>query len=351
MAANTFGKIFQLTSFGESHGSAIGGVIDGCPAGLKVDLVSIQDWLDERSPGKNNYATERNENDQVTFISGLLEGVTTGHPIAFLVHNKDQKSSDYSDLKNAFRPGHADKTYFEKYGLRDENGGGRSSARTTIALVVAGALAYQLLQKVSSIEIVSYISQIEKIAIDESKVSMKNFIFQDKNFLCPDMDSMQLMKEKLNELKEKGDTTGGIISCRVTNMLPSLGEPLYHKLSAALAHAMLSINAAKGFEYGDGFASASSLGSMHNDTTDTNHAGGMEGGISNGKDLFFRVAFKPISSIKTPQLMETKDGNIEIKSIVGRHDPCPVIRAVPIVRALTALVLADMYLLNRISKL
>lgn len=360
MAGNTFGRIFQLSSFGESHGAAIGGVIDGCPAGLSIDLDMIRQDLARRKPGQSKITTDRNESEEFEILSGIYEGQTLGSPIAFIIRNKDAKSSDYLALKNVYRPSHADFTYQEKYGIRDFRGGGRSSARETAVRVFAGAIAKQLLSG-SNMKIFAYVSQIGGISCNLSHDQIKLDRIEKSMVRCPDEESSNRMIEYLEKLKQEGDTTGGIITCVIKNVPLGLGEPVYSKLQADLAAACMSINAAHGFEYGSGFAGAAMNGSTHNDpfitdqsgkiSTTSNHSGGIQGGISNGMDIYFRVAFKPVSTIKKVQKTVNTSGEEVSISPEGRHDPCVVPRAVPIVEAMAALVLADHQLRNLSSKI
>ncbi len=354
MAFNSFGNLLQLTTFGESHGTAIGGVIDGFPAGMKVDFNAIQQELDRRRPGQSAIVTQRKEADTVEFMSGIFEGITTGASIGFQIQNTNQKPKDYNHNTNVYRPSHADYTYDKKYGVRDFRGGGRTSARETANWVVAGALAKQL---ISHININAFTSSVGTIYIDKPYQDL-DFTKTDSNIVrCPDTASAEKMIAKIKEIKKQGDTVGGTITCVVQNVPIGLGEPIFQKLHAALGSAMLTINAVKGFEYGSGFCGAKMRGSEHNDEfieagkTATNLSGGIQGGISNGMDIYFRVAFKPVATIMTKQ--QTIDSDDSIVSIQGkgRHDPCVVPRAIPIVEALTALVLADFYLLNRTRKI
>ena len=351
---NTFGHIFRLTSFGESHGEAVGGIIDGCPAGVSVDLEFIQSELNRRKPGQSEITTPRKEDDKVEFLSGIFGGKTTGTPIGFLVRNTNQHSSDYDNNRNVYRPSHADYTYEVKYGIRDHRGGGRSSARETIARVVGGALAKQIL-KTQGISIQAYTSQVGSIKLDESTLFDFNNI--EKNPVrCPDPQKAEEMIALINEVKNSGDTIGGIISCVCSGVPVGLGEPVFRKLQAALASAMLSINAAKGFEYGMGFESVLHKGSEINDLftkdpegkirTRTNYSGGIQGGISNGENIYFRVAFKPVATILQEQETVDKGGNEIILKAKGRHDPCVVPRAVPIVEAMAAITILDYLLLT-----
>lgn len=353
MAFNTFGNLLRLTTFGESHGIAIGGVIDGFPAGMKVDFDAIQKELDRRKPGQSAIVTQRKEPDTVQFLSGIFEGVTTGASISFQIQNTNQKSKDYNHNTNIYRPSHADYTYDKKYGTRDYRGGGRTSARETANWVVAGALAKQL---IAHININAFTSSVGDIFIDKPYQDL-DFTKIDSNIVrCPDTVSAEKMIDKIKEIKKQGDTIGGTITCVAQNVPVGLGEPIFHKLHAELGKAMLSINAVKGFEFGSGFCGAKMQGSEHNDAfiadgkTKTNLSGGIQGGISNGMDIYFRVAFKPVATIMQNQQTIDSDGNIAEIHGKGRHDPCVVPRAIPIVEALTALVLADFYLLNRTRK-
>ena len=354
MAGNTFGNIFRLTTFGESHGKAIGGIIDGCPAGLQLDIETIQNDLNRRKPGQSEIVTQRKEPDAVNFLSGIFEGVTTGTPIGFTIENADQKSKDYSHIKDAYRPSHADYTYDKKYGIRDYRGGGRSSARETACRVVAGAVAKQLLK---DIKINAFTSSVGDIFVNKPYQDL-DFNKTEANLVrCPDEAVAEKMIARIKEIRKQGDTIGGTITCVLQNVPVGLGEPVFDKLHAELGKAMLSINAVKGFEYGSGFCGVSMKGSEHNDlfnadgTTQTNLSGGIQGGISNGMDIYFRVAFKPVSTIMQKQKTLDKYGNIVEIQGRGRHDPCVVPRAVPIVEAMAALVIADYYLLNKTSKL
>ena len=351
---NTFGNLFRLTTFGESHGLYIGGVIDGCPAGLKLDLNFIKKELDRRRPGQSKITTSRVEKDNVNFISGINQGKTTGASIAFLIANNDKKSSDYSQMESSFRPSHADFTYTKKYGLRDYRGGGRSSARETANWVVAGSVAKQIIE---NIDITAYVSSIGAVELKYSYKDLDLTMVNQNIVRCPDNEVAKRMILNINEAKSKGDTLGGVISCVVRGVPIGWGEPIFNKLHACLGKAMLSINAVKGFEYGSGFSSAKMKGSEHNDSflkdgvTKTNFSGGIQGGISNGMDIYFNVAFKPTSSINIIQdTINDKNENIKM-SINGRHDPCVVPRAVPVVEAMTALVLTDFYLINKTSKI
>ena len=356
---NTIGRIFRLTSFGESHGSAIGGVIDGCPAGLKVDLDFIQRELDRRKPGQSHITTQRAESDQVEFLSGIFEGQTTGTPIGFIIRNQDHHSSDYNDLKDVYRPSHADYTYDQKYGMRDHRGGGRSSARETIARVVAGSIAKQLLAGLG-ITIRAFVSQVGEVSLNKSYQEVDFDLIESNIVRCPDPETSLRMIARIEDAGRNHDTVGGVISGVITGVPSGWGEPVFNKLHADLGHAMLGINAVKGFEYGSGFAGTELSGSQHNDifvktgdrvTTVTNHSGGIQGGISNGQDIYWRVAFKPIATLLKEQKTINKDQQETTVNPKGRHDPCVLPRAVPIVEAMAAIVLADHYLLGRLSRI
>ena len=358
---NSFGNIFKLTSFGESHGSSIGGIIDGCPSGLSIDLNFIQEELDRRRPGQSKITTSRIEGDKVVFMSGIFEGKTTGTPIGFTISNNNFKSEDYDKIKNVFRPSHADFTYQEKYGLRDYRGGGRSSARETACRVVAGAVA-KLILKTYKIEISAYVLSVGNIFANEDNLSFDNISnSKETNIVrCPDKNAALKMIDFISEIKKKGNTVGGQIKCHVKGVPLGIGEPVFDKLHADLGKAMLSINAVKGFEYGSGFEGSKMLGSDHNDefesingkvSTKTNFSGGIQGGLSNGEEIYFKVAFKPVATILTKQNSVDKEkNNIKIKA-EGRHDPCVVPRAVPIIESMTAMVIVDHLLRNRTSKL
>lgn len=364
MASNSFGQIFKITTFGESHGPAIGVVIDGCPAGLLLTVNDINEQLAFRRPGQNAFTSPRSEPDLAEILSGVFEGKTTGAPIAILIRNKDADSSQYESIKDLYRPGHANFTYLNKYGIFDYRGGGRSSARETAARVAAGAVAKKLLAH-SQIECVAFVSEIGGIAIGDQDLSDLQKIREKTRsnpLFCPDHQASQKIRQRIEEIKEEGDSLGGILTC-VAHLPAGLGEPMYGKLEAMLAHAMLSLPATKGFEIGSGFAAARMLGSEHNDAfdldeegdvhTSTNSAGGTLGGISTGAPLFFRVAFKPTSSIKKAQAtvnLRREKATLQLPS-KSRHDPCVAIRAVPIIEAMTALVLADALLMNRCAKL
>ncbi|MCG2419091.1 chorismate synthase [Aequorivita sp. F47161] len=353
MAGNSFGTIFKLTTFGESHGAAIGGIIDGCPAGLSLNFEAINLEMQRRKPGQSAIVTQRKEADEVKFLSGIFEGKTTGTPIGFTIENTDQKSKDYSHIKDIYRPSHADFTYDKKYGVRDYRGGGRSSARETACRVVAGAIAKQLL---SEIKINAFVSSVGEIFIDKPYQDLDFSKTENNVVRCPDETSAAKMESLIREMRKNGDTVGGTITCVLQNIPVGLGEPVFDKLHAELGKAMLSINAVKGFEYGSGFCGAKMKGSDHNDifnpdgTTKSNLSGGIQGGISNGMDIYFRVAFKPVATIMQKQDTIDSAGNKAIAEGKGRHDPCVVPRAVPIVEAMAALVIADFYLLNKISR-
>jgi len=355
---NTFGNLFKLTSFGESHGSMIGGIIEGCPAGLEINKGLIQKDLDRRKPGQSKVTSPRKEDDKVQLLSGIFEGKSTGTPIGFLIPNINSKSQDYSNIKDVFRPSHADYTYEEKYGLRDYRGGGRSSARETACRVVAGSIAKQLLNNYG-IKISAYVSSIGNIFADEKNMDL-NKDYDSNIVRCPDNDASEKMINLITELKSKGNTVGGQIKCIINGVKPGLGQPVFDKLHADLGKAMLSINAVKGFEYGSGFSGSKMTGSVHNDefivengnvSTKTNNSGGIQGGISNGEDIYFKVAFKPVATIMSKQNSIDKEKNNVELSVNGRHDPCVVPRAVPIVESMAAIVLADHLLRNRTSKL
>lgn len=355
MAGNTFGKLFKVTTFGESHGAAIGGVIDGCPAGVEIDFDAVQKELDRRKPGQSAIVTQRKEPDTVEFLSGIFEGVTTGTSIGFVIRNANQKSKDYSHIKDSFRPSHADYTYYKKYGdVRDYRGGGRSSARETACRVVAGAIAKQVLKDVS---FNAYVSGVGHIKIDKPYTELDLTQIESNIVRCPDQKLAGEMETYIKQIRKEGDTVGGMVSCVISGVPVGLGEPVFDRLHAELGKAMLSINAVKGFQYGSGFEGAALKGSQHNDifntdgTTKTNLSGGIQGGISNGMDIYFDVAFKPVATIMQDQESIDKDGNIVKMVGKGRHDPCVVPRAVPIVDAMAALVIVDYYLQNRASKI
>ncbi len=349
------GNFLNLSTFGESHGLAYGGIINNFPAGLLVDFTEIQHQLDRRKPGQSAIVTQRKESDKVQFLSGIFEGKTTGTPIGFMVENENQKSRDYEHIANTYRPSHADFTYDQKFGIRDYRGGGKSSARETLNWVVAGSLAKQLLPK--NVEIHAYVSSVGDIFCEKPYQDL-DFSKTDSNEVrCPDEFFAKKMIAKIKEIKKQGDTIGGTITCVIKNLPIGIGEPVFGKLQAELAKAMMNINAAKGFEYGSGFCGAKMKGSEHNDifntdfTTKTNLSGGIQGGISNGMDVYFRVAFKPVATILQPQESVDKDGNSVTVEGKGRHDACVVPRAVPIVENLAAFVLADLFLINKIRRI
>ncbi len=357
---NTIGQLFSVTSFGESHGSHVGCVIDGCPAGLLLDQDQIQKQVNRRKANQSAFATARKEEDIIDIISGVFENKTTGTPICILIKNKDLKSEDYDQLKDIYRPNHADYTYAAKYGTRDHRGGGRSSVRITAPLVAAGDIAYQLLQQKTAIQTTAFVSQIGSVALmNRNEYQHLDLLHIDGNELrCPDENTARRMKILIDEVQTEGDTLGGVITCVVKNVPVGLGEPIFSKLHAQLGHAMLSINSVKGFEYGYGFDASAMKGSEYNDifemtdgniSTQTNFSGGIQGGISNGMDIFFHVAFKPISSIrKTQQTIDTKGQSVSL-NIGGRHDVCAVPRAVPIVEAYANIIVADAILQAKLS--
>jgi chorismate synthase len=351
MAGNSFGTLFKLTTFGESHGDALGGIIDGCPAGIILDFDAIQYEMTRRKPGQSAIVTQRKEDDEVQFLSGIFEGKTTGTSIGFIIPNTNQKSDDYSDIKNTYRPSHADYVYEKKYGVRDYRGGGRSSARETASRVVAGAVAKQLLP---NIKINAFVSSVGTIFLDKPYQDLDFSKTESNPVRCPDEATAAKMEELIRDIRKQGDTIGGTITCVLQNVPLGLGEPVFDKLHADLGKAMLSINAVKGFEYGSGFCGAQMKGSDHNDlynpdgTTKSNLSGGIQGGISNGMDIYFRVAFKPVATLIQKQEVLDNQGNIVELQGKGRHDPCVLPRAVPIVEAMAALVLADFYLINNI---
>lgn len=354
---NCYGTLFRISTFGESHGPAIGVIIDGCPSGLTIDENFIQSELDRRKPGQSKITTQRKEDDTFKILSGVFEGKSTGTPIAIVIENQDHRSKDYSHIQNTFRPSHADYTYETKYGNRDYRGGGRSSARETAARVAAGAIAKLLLKK-SGVDIAAFVSQVGEIKADHyTKLDLTKK--EDNIVRCPDQATADKMIALIDEVRLNRDTIGGVVTCVIKNTPVGLGEPVFDKLHAELGKAMLSINAVKGFEYGSGFEGIKLRGSQHNDEffndggrvrTKTNHSGGVQGGISNGEDIYFNVAFKPVATIMQDQQSVDKDGNEATVSGKGRHDPCVVPRAVPIVEAMAALVLADFLLRARANK-
>ncbi len=359
MAGNTIGKIFTLTTFGESHGEALGGIIDGCPAGLKINLDFVQSELDRRRPGQSHIVTQRKEGDKVEFLSGIFEGKSTGTPIGFIIRNENQKSKDYDHNVDVYRPSHADYTYDAKYGIRDHKGGGRSSARETVSRVAAGAIA-KLILKHYGITINAYTSQVGDIKLMKDYHTLDLSKIDSNVVRCPDELIADTMIQRIEQVRKAGDTIGGVISCVITGTPVGLGEPVFDKLHADLGKAMLSINAVKGFEYGSGFEGVKMNGSQHNDifeskgdkiTTKTNHSGGIQGGISNGEDICFKVAFKPVATIMQKQDTVNSKGDAAEIMGKGRHDPCVLPRAVPIVEAMAALVIADHLLRDKITRI
>lgn len=354
MAGNSYGTLFKLTTFGESHGIAIGGIIDGCPAGLALDFDAIQAEMDRRKPGQSNIVTQRKEPDTVKFLSGIFEGITTGTPIGFTIENANQKSRDYSHIENTYRPSHADYTYDKKYGNRDYRGGGRSSARETACRVVAGAIAKQL---VKDIEFIAYTSSVGTLKLDKHYSELDFSAIEKNPVRVADLEMAATMEKYIKDIRKEGDTVGGTVTCVIKNVPIGLGEPVFDKLHAELGKAMLSINAVKGFQYGSGFEGTRMKGSDHNDifkadgSTKTNHSGGIQGGISNGMDIYFDVAFKPVATIMQAQNTINAEGDIVEMTGKGRHDPCVVPRAVPIVEAMAALVIADFYLRDKVSRI
>ncbi|MGL5981192.1 MAG: chorismate synthase [Phocaeicola sp.] len=356
---NSFGNLIRLTSFGESHGAGVGGIIDGFPAGVKIDLEFIQQELNRRRPGQSLLTTSRQEPDQVEFLSGIFEGITTGCPIGFMVWNKNQHSADYTAMEKLVRPSHADYTYLEKYGIRDHRGGGRSSARETISRVVAGALAKIALKELG-ITITAYTSQVGTIKLKESYKELDFNQIEKNDVRCPHPQKAEEMAALITQVKGEGDTIGGVISCVIKGCPIGIGQPVFGKLSASLGSAMLSINAAKGFEYGQGFDSMELRGSEQNDIfynnngrveTKTNYSGGIQGGISNGQDIYFRVAFKPVATVLMEQHTVNISGMDTTLKAKGRHDPCVLPRAVPIVEAMAAITILDFYLIDRATQL
>ena len=352
---NTIGKLFTFTSFGESHGRGVGGIVDGCPAGIELDEAFIQNELNRRRPGQSSISTPRSEEDKVEFLSGIFEGKTTGTPIAFVIWNKNQESSDYNHLKDVYRPSHADYTYQQKYGIRDHRGGGRSSARATAGWVAAGAIA-KLVLKQQGVDITAYTSQVGQIAVTKSYQNLDLSLIESNIVRCPEPETAEKMITYIDELRKDGNSIGGIVSCVIKGVPVGWGEPVFDKLQARLAASMLSINATHGFDYGRGFGGVHLTGAEMNDaftkegekvTTTTNNSGGIQGGISNGQDIFFRVLFKPVATISIKQNTLDKDLNaVELKA-QGRHDPCVLPRAVPIVEAMAALTLIDLSLMNK----
>ena len=355
---NSIGQLLRLTTFGESHGTAIGGVLDGFPAGIDIDEDFVRTEMRRRRPGQSAITTQRNEQDEVQFLSGIFEGRSTGTPIAFMIANGNSRSNDYGNLREAYRPSHADYVYDCKYGVRDHRGGGRSSARETAVRVCAGALAKLALRQLG-ISVQAYTSQVGEISLDDNYTAYDLSLAENNAVRCPDAVKAAEMEKLILDVKRQGDTVGGIVTCVARGVPVGLGEPLYDKLSASLAGAMLSINAVKGFEYGNGFAAAAGRGSEQNDiffnnggkiATRSNNSGGIQGGISNGNDIYFRVAFKPVATVLKEQPTVTKEGEETLLLARGRHDPCVVPRAVPVVEAMAALVLLDHYMLDRAKR-
>lgn len=358
MAGNIFGKLYRLSSFGESHGAAVGGVIDGCPAGIMLSEEGIQQELDRRRPGQSDVSTPRYEEDKVEILSGIFEGRTTGMPIAFVVWNKNQNSKDYTDLKELYRPSHADYSWQQKYGIRDYRGGGRSSAREHIARVVGGAIAKQILAGYG-IGVHAYTSQVGKICLPYSYREIDTEKIETNIVRCPDGETAERIIGLIREIKEAGDSVGGVVSCVIRGVMPGLGEPVFDRFQSRLAQAVMSINATKGFEYGTGFSAAAMRGSEHNDPfvirngqvrTGTNRSGGIQGGVTNGEDIYFRVAFKPVATIMREQETVNRQGEEITFEAHGRHDPCVVPRAVPVVEAMAAMVVLDMLLESKTVK-
>ncbi|MEO8068632.1 MAG: chorismate synthase [Flavobacteriales bacterium] len=362
MPGNTFGQVFQLTTFGESHGAGIGGVVDGCPAGLPLDAALIQLELDRRKPGSTPLGTDRKEDDKVEILSGIFEGVTLGTPIGFLLHNADAKSSDYDALKNVYRPSHADRSWDQKFGVRDHRGGGRSSARETASRVVGGAIAKQLLAT-AGVTVHAFVDQVGDVRLERPYTDLDLRAIRSSDVRCPDSTTSQRMAALIEQVRAEGDSIGGAITCVVQGLPPGLGEPVFDKLHADLGKAMLSINAVKGFEIGSGFSAVAMRGSQHNDALSplssgegpgvrslTNRSGGIQGGISNGEDIVCRIAFKPVATIAKAQQTVDKSGKTVTLEAKGRHDPCVVPRAVPIVEAMACLVLADHWLRQRAAR-
>lgn len=354
MAANSFGTLFRVTSFGESHGPAIGGVIDGCPAGLQIDPEYIRMEMQRRKPGQSTITTDRKEEDEVEILSGVFDGITTGAPIGFIIRNRDQKSGDYDHLRDVYRPGHADFTYTAKYGHRDHRGSGRASARETAVRVFAGAIAKLILQDFN-IRVTAYVSAVKDIKVPVNYTELDLSLTESNAIRCPHPHSAGQMIALIEQAKAGGDSVGGVITCICKNVPAGLGEPVFDKINALLAHAVMSINAVKGFETGDGFSSTLRYGSDNNDSiregTVSNHDGGIQGGITNGKDIVTHTAFKPVSTISKAQTTLNKDGAEVTLEAKGRHDPCVLPRAVPIVEAMTAIVIADMMMIQNAQQI
>jgi chorismate synthase len=356
---NSFGKLFKITTFGESHGAALGLIVEGCPAGLQIDPDQIRDEMQRRKPGQSKITTQRKEEDEIQILSGVFEGQSTGTPIGIVIPNSDQKSKDYTHISDKFRPSHADYTYFEKYGIRDYRGGGRSSARETAARVAGGAIAKQFLAT-KGVSIQAFVSQVGDLSLQKNYTELDLSQTEENIVRCPDPATAEKMIELIDSVRLERDTIGGVVTCVIKNTPVGIGEPVFDRLHAELGKAMLSINAVKGFEYGSGFEGVKMRGSQHNDAfvkegdtvhTITNHSGGIQGGISNGEDIYFRVAFKPVATIMQDQESLNEAGETVIVSGKGRHDPCVVPRAVPIVEAMAALVIADYVLLAKSNKL
>lgn len=356
---NSFGKLFKITTFGESHGAALGVIVEGCPAGLQIDPDQIRDEMQRRKPGQSKITTQRKEEDEIQILSGIFEGQSTGTPIGIVIPNSDQKSKDYTHIADKFRPSHADYTYFEKYGIRDYRGGGRSSARETAARVAGGAIAKQFLAT-KGVSIQAFVSQVGDLSLQKNYTELDLSQAEENIVRCPDPATAEKMIELIDAVRLERDTIGGVVTCVIKNTPVGIGEPVFDRLHAELGKAMLSINAVKGFEYGSGFEGVKMRGSQHNDTfvkegdtvhTVTNHSGGIQGGISNGEDIYFRVAFKPVATIMQDQESLNEAGETVVVSGKGRHDPCVVPRAVPIVEAMAALVIADYVLLAKSNKL
>lgn len=355
---NSFGQLLRLTTFGESHGTAIGGVLDGFPAGVHIDEEFVRTEMQRRRPGQSRITTSRDEQDEVQFLSGIFEGRSTGTPIAFVIHNSNKKSGDYDNMRGVYRPSHADYVYDCKYGIRDHRGGGRSSARETAVRVCAGALAKLALKQIG-VEVLAYTSQVGNIVLEHDYAKYDMSLAENNAVRCPDTCKAVEMEQLILDVKRRGDTVGGVVTCVVRGVPVGLGEPIYGKLTSSLAHAMLSINAAKGFEYGNGFDAAAGFGSEQNDIfrnvagkikTSSNNSGGIQGGISNGNDIYFRTAFKPVATLLMEQQTVNSEGEETVLQAKGRHDPCVVPRAVPVVEAMTALVILDHYMLYRSRK-
>ena len=350
---NTLGDVFRLTTYGESHGSAIGGIIDGCPAGLKLNFQAIQKQLERRRPGQNKITTDRQENDRVEFLSGIFDGITTGMPIGYIIRNKDFISKDYDHIKDVYRPSHADFTYSVKYGLRDYRGGGRSSARETANWIVAGSIAQQVLE---NIKITAYVSSVGDVCVMKDYHDLDFSNIDDNIVRCPDKKVAKQMIKRIDDVKKQGDTIGGTVICVAQNVPSGWGEPIFDKLHADLAKAMLTINAVRGFEYGAGFHSSKMKGSEFNDEilasgkTKTNFSGGIQGGISNGSDIYCKLAFKPVASIRRSQSTINAAGDVVKVKVHGRHDPCVVPRAVPIAESMMALTLVNAFLKSKMDK-